>query len=242
LLRHINKSDAAVPEAAIENLTRETFRLIDQSAALNQLSFGLRPYRTFYASDEDRRGVPVFERDAAHDECYSQIKQLEGRILAFALAMQSQPFEPAVSARLSRISASIRNAVHAAKSIRDTHHDLQQFRESANDHFNEYYQRFRSVTREFYDAYDELRQSTSSARTVEVLRDLEERNNKLHRDMHASIYREVTRGQLSETEISTLLNVNREILVSGQNLIEALSDALQDAPDASLTAATMPTV
>jgi uncharacterized protein Yka (UPF0111/DUF47 family) len=184
----------------------------------------------------------VFERDAAHDECYSQIKQLEGRILAFALAMQSQPFEPAVSARLSRISASIRNAVHAAKSIRDTHHDLQQFRESANDHFNEYYQRFRSFAREFYDAYDELRQANTSVRTAELLRDLEERNNKLHRDMHASIYREVTRGQLSETEISTLLNVNREIMVSGQNLIEALSDALQDAPDASLTAATMPTV
>jgi hypothetical protein len=44
---------------------------------------------------------------------------------------------------------------------------------------------------------------------------------------------------LSETEISTLLNVNREILVSGQNLIEALIDALQDSQD--MTGATAAT-
>jgi hypothetical protein len=46
--------------------------------------------------------------------------------------------------------------------------------------------------------------------------------------MHANIYREVTAGMLSEAEISTLLNVNREIYVSGQNLLTALADALLD--------------
>ncbi len=74
LLRHVKRSDASVPEAAIENLSRETFRLIDQAAALNQVSLGLRPYRTFYASNEDRRDVRVFEQDANQDVCYTEIK------------------------------------------------------------------------------------------------------------------------------------------------------------------------
>ncbi|MCI0516643.1 MAG: Na/Pi symporter [Woeseiaceae bacterium] len=228
LLRHIKKSDAAVPEAAIENLSRETFRLIDQAAALNQISLGLRPYRTFYSSSEDRRDVRVFEHDANQDVCYTEIKQLEGRILAFALAMQAQPFDPSVSARLNQIIPSIRNAVHSAKSIRDTQHDLQQFRESANDQFNEYYDRFRSLVRDFYDAYDALRNASQPAHYFELLTSLKARNESLHRSMHANIYREVAAGMLSEAEISTLLNVNREIYVSGQNLLTALADALLD--------------
>lgn len=226
LLRYINKSDAAVPEAAIENLSRETYRLIDQAAALNQVSLGLRPDRTFYASDEDRRGVRIFDRGFVHDECYAELKLLEGRILAFVLALQAQPFRPVVSARLSRIAASIRNAVHAAKTMRDTHHDMQRFRDSANDQVNGYFEQFRSMAREFYDTFDGLKHATSTEQKKEILRELDRKNDALHESMHANIYRDVMRGQLSETEISTMLNVNREMLVSGQNLIEALSDAL----------------
>ncbi|MDH4048577.1 MAG: Na/Pi symporter [Gammaproteobacteria bacterium] len=228
LLRHIKRGDTAVPEAAIENLSRETFRLIDQAAALNQLSFGLRPYRTFYDSDNDRRAVRLFERGADHDECYSEIKQLEGQILSFALAMQAQPFDPGVSARLNQIIPSIRNAVHAAKSIRDTHHDLRQFRDSANDHFNEYYDRFRAGVRDFYDQYGGLRNVKLPNHRFELLTELRKKNEALHKNMHANIYREVTSAALSETEISTLLNVSREIFVSGQSLLSALSDALLD--------------
>lgn len=228
LLRHIKKSDTAVPEAAIENLSQETFRLIDQAAALNQVSLGLKPYRTFYSSNEDRRDVRVFEHDSNQDACYTEIKQLEGKILAFALAMQAQPFDPSVSARLNQVIPSIRNAVHSAKSIRDTHHDLQQFRDSANDHFNEYYDRFRSMVRDFYDAYDTLRNASDPTHYFELLTSLKARNETLHRSMHGNIYREVTAGMLSEAEISTLLNVNREIYVSGQNLLSALADALLD--------------
>ena len=44
--------------------------------------------------------------------------------------------------------------------------------------------------------------------------------------MHRRIYDEVSRGELSEVEISTLLNVNRELFVANQSLISSLADAL----------------
>ncbi len=44
LLRHIRRSATAAPDAAIENMVRETYGLIDQPAALNQISFGLAPW------------------------------------------------------------------------------------------------------------------------------------------------------------------------------------------------------
>ena len=46
--------------------------------------------------------------------------------------------------------------------------------------------------------------------------------------MHSKIFHDVAEGALSELEISTLLNVNRELFSSNQSLNAALSDALLD--------------
>ena len=51
--------------------------------------------------------------------------------------------------------------------------------------------------------------------------------------MHRRIYDEVSRGELSEVEISTLLNVNRELFVANQSLISSLADALLNLESAS---------
>jgi len=109
-LRHIKKSDLAVPEAAIENINRETYRLIDQAAALNQISLNLPPSHTFYDSESDRQGVRVFQPGAIYDTSYASIKQLEGEILAYALRLQEERLEADESARLGQVIVAIRNA------------------------------------------------------------------------------------------------------------------------------------
>lgn len=230
LLRHIRQSDAAVPEAAIEKLGRETYRLIDQAAALNQISFGIAPRHSFYDSDKDRRDVAVFGSDPDYGECYAEIKQLEGEILAFAVKMQSERLDREESARLGQIIPSIRNAVHSAKNIKDTHHDLDSFRESVDDRFNAFYGRFCSAVERFYFSLDGLRKASTPAHAFELLVDLKNFNESLHAAMHSEIYTEISHGQLEEEQISTLLNVNREIYLSNQSLLEAIADAVLE-PD-----------
>jgi phosphate:Na+ symporter len=232
LLRHIAVSDAAVPEAAIEKLGRETYRLIDQAAALNQISFGIAPKHSFYESDEDRRDVAVFGEDPDYGECYAEIKQLEGEILAFAMKMQSERLDADESARLGQIIPAIRNAVHAAKNIKDTHHDLHSFRESVDDRFNAFFGRFRSSLERFYFSLDGLRKATTASHAFELLVDLKNFNESLHAAMHTEIYLEIGHGQLEEEQISTLLNVNREVYLSNQSLLEAIADAVLD-PDSA---------
>jgi phosphate:Na+ symporter len=226
LLRHIKASDAAVAEAALENITRETWRLIDQAAALNQATFDLPPDATFYDSLDDRNGVAVFSQEFDYDRCYAEIKQLEGEILKHAVALQSAPLEAQESERLSQIIPSIRNAVHAAKSMKDVYGDLELFRGSVNDRFNAYYGQFREAAREFYEALDTLRTPDIPALRFESLIELKNKSESVHERMHRRIYDEVSRGELSEVEISTLLNVNRELFVASQSLISALADAL----------------
>jgi phosphate:Na+ symporter len=228
LLRHIKSGIADVPEAAVANISKETLRLIDQAAALNQLGFDLPRDHFFYDVGNDRSAVPVFHADADHDDCYSDLKHLEGEILAHALDMQRQALDPEESAKLSQIIPSIRNAVHSAKSVKDVHHDLHVFRDSVNDRFNAYYHQFRETVREFYESLDALQDSELPALRFERLVDLKNTSEALHQRMHRRIYDEVERGALSRVEISTLLNVNRELYVSNLSLISALADALLD--------------
>ena len=226
LLRHIKAGDTAVAEAALENITRETLRLIDQAAALNQRTLGLPADHTFYDSREDRRNVEVFAETVDLSRSYAEIKQLEGEILRQALALQGRPLEADESERLSQIIPSIRNAVQAAKSMKDVQADLELFRGSVNDRFNAYFGQFREAAREFYEALDQLRNSSLPAVHFEVLVRLKEKADELHNRMRHRIYDEVARSELSEVEISTLLNVNRELLVASHSLVAALVDAL----------------
>ncbi len=228
LMRYIKTGETAVPEAAVENISRETFRLIDQAAALNQVGFDLPADYTFYDIGDDRREVGVFEPSPEFDECYADLKQLEGEILAFALTLQAEPLDPDESARLGQLIPAIRNAVHAAKSMKDTHHDLQAFEESVSDRFNAYLDQFREAVREFYEQLGGLKGAQLPALRFEALVELKNKSEKLHERMHRRIYDEVARGELSRVEISTLLNVNRELYVANQSLVSALADALLD--------------
>ena len=228
MLRHIKPEIAEVPEAAVENVWRETMRLIDQAAALNQLGFDLPRDHDFYDTADDREAVPVFAADADFDECYADLKHLEGEILAQSLDLQQHALDPDESSRLSQIVRSIRDAVHSAKSVKDIQHDLHGFRDSVNDRFNAYFHQFREVVREFYESLNSLRDAELPALRFERLVDIKNKGEALHERMHRRIYDEVERGELGRGEISTLLNVNRELYVSNLSLISALADALLD--------------
>jgi len=233
LLRYIKTGDTAVPEAALETMTRETLRLIDQAAALNQATLGLPADHTFYDSREDRKGVDVFSDEIDYERCYAEIKQLEGEILRQALALQTQALDSEESERLSQIIPAIRNAVQAAKSMKDVHSDLELFRGSVNDRFNAYFGQFREAAREFFEILDTLGKADIPTLRFEALVEIKNKAESIHSRMRHRIYDEVSRDELSEVEISTLLNVNRELLVANQSLVSALADALLNMESAS---------
>lgn len=228
LLHHIKDSDIDVPEVAMENVSRETLRLIDQAAALNQLSFGMPVSRSFYDSTEDRHGVPLFGEEPNYSTGYDGVKQLEGEILSYAMRLQEVRLDAGESARLGQVIVAIRRAVHAAKYLKDTHHDLRTFQESVDDRFNAWFGRFRDAADEFYELLSVLQVAQSSSHRFEMLIELKNKNEEIHAALHKEIHREVTLGHLSEVQISTLLNVNRELYLSSQSLLAALADALLD--------------
>ena len=232
IVHHVKESDLSVPEAAIENVSRETLRLIDQAAALNQLTFRLPVGDSFYDVNGDRSGVSLFGDSPSFDVGYDGIKKLEGEILAYAMRLQEVRLDADESERLGQVIVAIRSAVHSAKSLKDTHQDLDSFRETVDDHFNAWFGIFQAAAREFYETLHALKAATSVSHRFEMLVELKTRNEELHTGLHSRIHREVTLGNLSELQVSTLLNVNRELYQSNQSLLSALADALLDAHSA----------
>lgn len=63
--------------------------------------------------------------------------------------------------------------------------------------------------------------------------ELKNKNEALHAKLHADIYHEIALGTLSEVQISTLLNVNRELYLSNHSLLASLADGLLDIESAA---------
>ena len=222
---YLVKADSKVSDAAIKSLRLETRRLIDQASALNVLAFDLASRYSFYDSEKDRVSAAVFDRDADYVASYQKLKQLEGVILSFALEVQEQSLGPEESAGLNQILMAIRNAVHSAKCVKDIRQNILATRESASDYYNAYYGKFRYSLDSFYKELNTMRKSTSEVNQFEILASLLRKNEASHAEMHRDIYREAGMSELNELEISTLLNVNREVFTSNKNLLFAIADA-----------------
>ncbi|MGI9262291.1 MAG: hypothetical protein ACR2QR_09670, partial [Woeseiaceae bacterium] len=149
-------------------------------------------------------------------------------ILSYAIRLQELRLSSDESERLGQVIVAIRNAVHAAKYLKDTHHDLQSFRDAVDDHYNAWFDYFRTSAENFYDALSGLQSASSASHRFEMLVELKSRNEEIHADLHSKIHQEVALDRLTELQISTLLNVNREFYLSCQSLLAALSDALLD--------------
>ena len=99
--------------------------------------------------------------------------------------------------------------------------------------FNAWFDRFRESAGDFYQQLARMKSATSSAHQFEMLIKLKTRNEESHNALHSAIHKEVALDSLTDVQVSTLLNVNRELYLSNQSLLAALADALLDTQSAT---------
>jgi phosphate:Na+ symporter len=163
-------------------------------------------------------------RQRAFDDMYSATKRLEGEIIAFATRLQSQPLKDEESVRLTQLLSAIREAVHSSKLLKDIRHNLDEFSSSVSDPVQRYIDHFRSVMTAYYDDLYRLRKAGQKSVDVEELVEAIQEVHRRHDQMHGEIYASIRQGRIGETDISSLLNVNRETLNSNLSLLMALRD------------------
>jgi len=214
----------ALSDAALTAIEKETARLIRRVIEQN-----MRAFRPPIPLPPGRPPVPAEEevadlRERSFDDMYLKTKHLEGEIVGFATRVQAQPLDEAQSVRLTQLLSAVREAVHSSKLLKDIRHNFDEFSSSISDPLRQYLDHFLIVMSSFFDDLYRMRRPAQEHIDVEDLVTVIQEVRRRHDQMHGEIYGSIQRGQLRETEISSLLNVNRETLSSNLALLMALRD------------------
>lgn len=222
--RYLSEVSQGVGEAAIDAVRRETSLLIARALRLCMIAFdpplerpqGLPPVR-------HRRGITSLEA-AGFNDLYATTKTLEGEILEFTIRLQSHTMPPADSGRLTRYLNASREAIHCAKAMKDIRHNLIELSRANEPRLHEYAGWCRNSMAEFLSAVYALRPETELPVSFEGLADLLRGVEKRHDEFHERIYADVRDDSIDENQVSTLLNVNRELLTAQRSLTFALGE------------------
>jgi hypothetical protein len=215
---------ATVPEPAVEAVSLETAHLLQRVIQQNLLVVD-PPIRIakgrFPVGKIDDAGAPAIGSNFETE--YQTTKRLEGEILAFTLQAQSAQLEPGQSGRIDRCQRAVREAVHAAKSLKDIESDLRHFEASSLPALAAYGQRFRDVLTEFYLALYSIRDQADDSVSLDDVIGLHQLFHRGHEEIHRTIYTDIRLDRLEEGDISSLLNANRELFASCRALVTAIA-------------------
>lgn len=222
IARFITQVPVEVPEAAIKALQEEIEHLLERVFRLNTTILGIDTHFL----DKTKTKIDPIPNTTTQ---YELIKELEGEITEFFIAIPPQKLNQEEAAQLRQLTHSIRYAMSAAKSLKDISHNFLAFSKSVNDDL------LRLVTivvdnqQDWYRALYHLFQTSYQQIHFEGLADLKVQSKKNYNAYLEKVYSQVPFNRFTEVETSTLFNVNREIHAANKAMILAIKDlVLQD--------------
>jgi phosphate:Na+ symporter len=225
---YLGEVSSGVSEAAVDAIERETSLLIARAVRLNMAPFD--PPLQAPAGNPPvphQRGIEA-QSARPFDELYRAAKTLEGELVEFTIRLQAAPLDTADSERLGQLLSAAREAMHSAKAIKDIHHNLIEFQNSGSEAADLYLHRFREWMSNFIGDIYGLREENTNRVSFEDLVSVLQNTYKRHDAIHEDIYTDVRNDEIAQTLVSSLLNVNRELLTSNRALLLALGDYYLD--------------
>lgn len=167
------------------------------------------------------------------EEQYEFIKHLHGDILAFYVKQQSSQLQPEEALHLQRLISSVRNGMYAAKSIKDASFDAVLLRNSSNDKKFTHYKESREEISQLLSGINNLLLQQKTEQTAATL--IQHYKQIIERYTHElqQLYRQSSIDHLNETEISTIINYNRELYTAYKSLLLAAKDLLLNEQEAA---------
>ncbi|HYC41153.1 MAG TPA: Na/Pi symporter [Chitinophagaceae bacterium] len=220
-IHKVNPSDTQLAMEAMEKETRHFL--------LHILGFTAAAFEEKLELPPDTLNKNFLRKDNMGQ--YDQIKQLHGNIHQFSIQLQNSPKSRTDSERLEQLVSAVRNGMYAAKSIKDIFSDIDQLKNSAEDQNYGYYRKTREEVAEFCRRAAQL---TMQERTDNSFTDITALYTSVPEGYTKSLqelYTESLADKVSEHEISTLLNFNREMYTTFKSLMLSLKDFLLTAEE-----------
>lgn len=223
---YISKVPAAGAEMALEALENEAGLFIRQVIDYSLTSFHLTALLSSPLEAQKR-----FHRKTLVEK-YEHIKRSHGEMHAYYLKLQKALLQKTETERLEQLITAIRNTMYAAKNIRDAQHDIEQIRNSSNDLKYSFYNQSAEKLLLFYQQVLMMLDNKNSTQHFETLTALYHSVTAGYSDTLHLLYKENMVSRVNETEISTLINFNRQLYTSFKSVLYGLKDFLLTSKEA----------
>lgn len=213
----------AVPDAALLATGRLLSDMRLNAVVLSLHTFNLRPEQLQLSDELNRALGECFELHEGMDKRYDRIKGAESELLSFSFDLQEQPLNSEQVNLLERQNREARALVYSSKTINDIRENLVTLRHHKHEDILDWYKRHRGFTQTMYKRYLGLAGNERPGATIrETLSGLLGDNESHYREANETVNTMASSDRVTGIELSTMLNVNREIHHSLKNLLLSL--------------------
>ncbi|KYP13509.1 Na/Pi symporter [Flavihumibacter sp. CACIAM 22H1] len=165
-------------------------------------------------------------------EQYDYIKDLHGDIQQYYVKLQAVITDEEQTQLLDQYVSALRNGMYAAKSLKDAVQDADQLRSSSNDFKFGYYELSKKRMVRFLEATSPYLTKEKQAASAELLALFDALADQ-YQESVTQLYGKNRNSVVSDTELSTLINYNRELYTAKKSFLLALKDLLLTTEDAA---------
>lgn len=223
---YISKVPVDHPDLALEALDNETRNFI-----YYVIDYSLDSFNMDEMIGKEGALHKNFQRKTVSEK-YHYIKQLYGEIHGFCLKLQHDALNKLETVRLNQVISAVRNTMYAAKNINDAQHDIIQIRNSSNDIKYNFYTQSGEKLQTFYRRILSMLGKKKENNYFEELTAIYNSVTAGYSETLQLLYKENLANRVSETEISTLINFNRELYTSFKSILFGLKDYLLNTKEA----------
>ncbi len=217
--RYIKLVPPGEADLALEALEKEAKRFLWQTMDFHLHAFLIEEHLHGEAVDSSFHSKSFSAK-------YEYLKQLHGEIHTYYIGMNKELLESDERERADQIISSVRNSMFSAKSINDSQSDIDQLRNSSSAIKYQVYKNTQQEVKQFNLKLEACLMQPSEEGLFDTIVDLYQQVQNGYSEELQKLYKHQTNQQITEVDISTLINFNREYFTSCKAMVWAVKDYL----------------
>jgi len=214
------------PETALDLFRRETKYFIHNSMLFNLELFKINTTslekNTDYKDINEKRNF--FSK--TEEEKYEFLKQLQGELQAFYLALRTK-LEGEKQAELNQLISAVRSSMHSVKSVKDIGTNITNLRHSSKEIKYNFFIHHRKETENLYLQLNAYLSEDKKASFEELQTIFDSIQNNYSTALN-DFYAEAQQAPIENLDITTIINFNRELFTSNKAMLMAVKEIVLD--------------
>jgi phosphate:Na+ symporter len=214
------------PETALDLFRRETKYFIHNSMFFNlelfKINTGSLEKNTNYKEINEKRNF--FSK--TEEEKYEFLKQLQGELHAFYLALRTK-LEGEKQAELNQLISAVRSSMHSVKSVKDIGTNITNLRQSSKEIKYNFFIHHKKETENLYTQLNAFLSDNKIASFEELQHIFDAIQNNYSTALN-DFYSEAQKAPIENIDITTIINFNRELFTSNKAMLMAVKEMVLD--------------